>query len=146
MIIIADTGVNIAYLDKRDSWHEWAFEQMKTLPAPYSVCESVISESCFLLGQLHNGKNNVLEMLKAGFLQMNFSLSDEVESVQTLIKKYDNVPMSFADACLVRMSELIDNSVIFTLDSDFHVYRKNGKKRIDSIIPTSVVPNLDDFS
>ncbi len=108
---------------------------MKTLPAPYSVCESVISESCFLLGQLHNGKNNVLEMLKAGFLQKNFSLSDEVESVQTLIKKYDNVPMSLADACLVRMSELMDNSVVFTTDSDFHIYRKNGRQKISLIIP-----------
>jgi predicted nucleic acid-binding protein len=69
---------------------------------------------------------------------MDFSLSDEVETVQTLIKKYDNVPMSLADACLVRMSELIDNSVVFTLDSDFHIYRKNGKRKIDLIIPDSI--------
>ena len=135
MKIIADTGVIVAYLDKRDQLHDWTLEQMKVLPAPYSVCESVITESCFLLEHLHNGKNNVLEMLKAGFLAIDFSLSDEVEVVQTLIKKYENVPMSLADACLVRMSEMIDNSTVFTLDGDFHIYRKSGKKKIDLIIP-----------
>jgi predicted nucleic acid-binding protein len=135
MKIIADTGVIVAYLDKRDKWHDWTFEQMRILPAPYSVCESVITESCFLLDHLHNGKNNVLAMLKAGFLTVDFSLSDEVKAVQTLIKKYDNVPISLADACLVRMSELIDNSTVFTLDSDFHIYRKNGKRKIALIIP-----------
>lgn len=135
MKIIADTGVIVAYLDKRDEWHDWTFEQMKTLPAPYSVCESVITESCFLLDRLHNGKNNVLAMLKAGYLAIDFSLSDEVESVQNLIKKYDNVPMSLADACLVRMSETIKDSTVFTTDGDFHIYRKHGKQKIDLIIP-----------
>ena len=138
MKIIADTGVIVAYLDKRDKWHDWTFEQMKVLPAPYLVCESVISESCFLVNHLHNGKNNVLEMLKAGFLEMNFSLSNEVEVIQTLIKKYENVPMSLADACLVRMSELNENSTVFTLDSDFRIYRKDGKKEIPLIIPDDI--------
>jgi predicted nucleic acid-binding protein len=136
MKIIADTSVIVAYLDKRDEWHDWTFEQMKILPAPYSVCESVITESCFLLDHLHNGKNNVLAMLKVGFLTIDFSLSDEVGAVQTLIKKYGNVPMSLADACLVRMSELTDNAKVFTLDNDFHIYRKNGKKKISLIIPS----------
>lgn len=135
MKIIADTGVIVAYLDKRDEWHKWTYEQMKILPAPYSVCESVITESCFLLAHLHNGKKNVLEMLKAGFLEIVFSLSNEIEAVENLMQKYENVPMSLADACLVRMSELVDNSVVFTTDSDFHIYRKNGKKKIDLIIP-----------
>jgi predicted nucleic acid-binding protein len=135
MKIIADTGVIVAYLDKRDEWHKWTLEQMKTLPAPYSVCEAVLTESCFLLEHLHNGKNNVLEMLRAGFLITDFSLSDEIETIQTLVKKYADVPMSLADACLVRMSELADDSTVFTLDSDFHIYRKNGRQKIDLIIP-----------
>jgi uncharacterized protein len=135
MKIIADTGIIVAYLDKRDNRHDWTIEQMKVLPAPYAVCESVITESCFLLNRLHNGKNNVLVMLKAGLLTIDFSLSAEIEAVQTLMNKYDNVPMSLADACLVRMSELTDNSTVFTLDSDFRIYRKNGKDEISLIIP-----------
>ena len=135
MKIIADTGVIVAYLDKRDERHKWTYEQMKILPAPYSVCESVITESCFLVSRLHNGKKNVLEMLKAGFLEIDFSLSSEIEAVENLMQKYENVPMSLADACLVRMSETIKDSVVFTTDSDFHIYRKNGKQKIDLIIP-----------
>ena len=34
--------------------------------------------------------------------------------------------MSFADACLVRMSEIYADSRIFTVDSDFRVYQKHG--------------------
>ena len=135
MKIIADTGVIVAYLDKRDEWHKWTYEQMKILPAPYSVCESVITESCFLLAHLHNGKKNVLAMLKAEFLEIDFALSSEIEAVESLIAKYENVPMSLADACLVRMSETIKDSVVFTLDSDFQIYRKNGRQKIDLIIP-----------
>jgi predicted nucleic acid-binding protein len=135
MKIIADTGVIVAYLDRRDERHKWTYEQMKVLPAPYSVCESVITESCFLVSRLHNGKKNVLEMLKAGFLEIDFSLSSEIEAVENLMQKYENVPMSLADACLVRMSETIKDSVVFTTDSDFHIYRKNGKQKIDLIIP-----------
>ena len=135
MKTIADSGVIVAYLDKRDEHHLWTFEQMKTLPAPYLVCEAVITESCFLLSHLHNGEKNVLAMLKAGFLEINFSLSNEIEAVGDLMQKYENVPMSLADACLVRMSEITDNSKVFTLDSDFHIYRKNGKQKIDLIFP-----------
>ena len=51
------------------------------------------------------------------------------------MKKYENVPMSLADACLVRMSEIADDSAVFTLDRDFHIYRKSGKQKIDLIIP-----------
>jgi hypothetical protein len=45
------------------------------------------------------------------------------------MSKYENIPMSLADGYLVRMSELLDNSVVFTIDSDFRIYRKNGKKK-----------------
>ena len=74
-------------------------------------------------------------MLKAGFLTIDFSLSTEVEAVEKLMRKYETVPMSLADACLVWMSELMDNAFVFTLDSDFHIYRKNGKQKINLIIP-----------
>jgi hypothetical protein len=43
--------------------------------------------------------------------------------------------MSLADACLVRMSELRAAASVFTLDSDFHVYRRNGREAISLIIP-----------
>ncbi len=133
--LIADTGVIVAFLDKRDSWNEWTNEQMRHLPIPFLTCEAVIVEACFLVAHLQDGKDKVLKLVSSGVLQIEFSLQAEIESIETLMKKYKDVPMDFADACLVRMSEQIENSVVFTVDSDFRIYRKNGKKQIPLIIP-----------
>ena len=132
---IADAGIIAAYLNKKDQWHQWTLEQLKSLPIPFLTCEAVITEACFLMQSKPGGKDDVLKMLVGGVLRIDFSLADQVSEVQTLMNKYADVPMSLADACLVRMSELIDNSKVFTLDSDFHIYRKNGKRNIDLIIP-----------
>ncbi len=133
--IIADTGVIAAFLNPKDQWREWTVEQWRELPAPFLTCEAVITEACFLLHHTKDGEQDVLSLVEAGILQIDFRLSDKAKSVKSLMKKYENVPMSLADACLVRMSERIENAVVFTTDSDFHIYRKNGKRKIDLIIP-----------
>ena len=76
-----------------------------------------------------------MQLLSRGILQIDFSLSDEIKAVETLMKKYADLPIDFADACLVRMSELIKNSVVFTVDSDFLIYRKDGRRLISLIYP-----------
>ena len=136
--IIADTGVIVGLIYEKDQWHEWAFEQSKQLLPPFYVCEAVITEACFLLHNIPDGEQKVLGMVAAGHLQIDFSLSAEAENIRVLMKKYKDVPMSLADACLVRMSELINNSVVFTIDSDFRIYRKNSKKEIPLIIPDGI--------
>ena len=133
--VIADTGVIVGLIYEKDQWHEWAFEQSKHLLPPFYICESVITEACFLLHHLPDGEQKVLGMLAAGHLQIDFSLSAEAESIKNLMKKYADVPMSLTDACLIRMSELIENSIVFTIDSDFLIYRKDGKKKIPLIYP-----------
>ena len=133
--IIIDTGVLAALLDRREQFHLWSIEQAQNLTPPFITCEAVISETCFLLRNLHKGKDAVLSMIEDEILQIDFSLSNEISKIKSLMSKYENVPMSLADACLVRMSELIDNSIVFTIDSDFWIYRKNGKKEIPLIIP-----------
>ncbi len=134
--IIADTGVIVGLIYEKDQWHEWTCSQAQQLAPPFFTCEAVITEACFLLQKVKNGEQNILGMIDDGHLQIDFSLSVEAENIKILMKKYKNVPMSLADACLVRMSELVDNSVIFTIDSDFHIYRKNGKEKISLIIPS----------
>ena len=133
--VIADTGVIAGLLNPKDQWREWTVNQWRQLPAPFLTCEAVIVEACFLLHHTKDGEQDVLSLIEAGILQIDFSLSAEATAVRTLMQKYIDVPMSLADACLVRMSELIHNSTVFTLDSDFHIYRKNGKRKIDLITP-----------
>jgi predicted nucleic acid-binding protein len=43
--------------------------------------------------------------------------------------------MSLADACLVRLLELDATGEVFTLDSDFRIYRRHGNKMIPVLMP-----------
>lgn len=131
---IADTGAIVALVSEKDQWHGWAKERAALLPTPYLTCEAVITEACHLLEGVHDGAKKVIEFLETGVLQIDFNLSVEINAISKLMNKYADVPMDFADACLVRMSETIANSVVFTLDSDFWIYRKNGKEPISLII------------
>jgi predicted nucleic acid-binding protein len=103
--------------------------KFRSLPKPFYTCESVISEALFLLKREPGGKDKALSLISEGVVQLDFSLSEELEAVRVLLKKYESVPMSLADACLVRMSEL-SNSRVFTFDSDFRIYRRFGRQRI----------------
>ena len=51
------------------------------------------------------------------------------------MSKYANVPMSLADACLIRMSEMEKNSQIITLDRDFNVYRRFDRQQVPVLMP-----------
>jgi uncharacterized protein len=47
--------------------------------------------------------------------------------------------MSYADACLLRMSELNSESVVLTTDSDFHIYRRQGRRVVKTLSPAQVI-------
>jgi len=63
------------------------------------------------------------------------SLGEQTTAVRALFERYNNVPASLADACLVRMTELYEPCKVLTLDSDFHIYRRHGRKRIPVVAP-----------
>ena len=128
--IIIDTGPLVAFINARDKYHEWSKQQWASIAPPLLTCEAVLSETCFLLRETDGGSEIVLELLKRGVLNLPFRLEDSLEQIKWLLKKYSNVPMSLADACLVRMSEIYTNSIVFTLDNDFSIYRKNKRNVI----------------
>ena len=86
----------------------------------------------------HNGERDVLLMIENGVVEIDFSISDEIAALISLMRKYDDVPMSLADACLVRMSEIHTESAILTLDTDFLIYRKHGNRHIPLIMPDGI--------
>ena len=136
--VILDTGPLVAVLDKRDRYHDWAVNQWGNIAKPVLTCEAVISEACFLLKNVYGGEDAVMGLVSNGYIEVLFRFSDEVTAVRELMQKYQSVPMSFADACLVRMSESIAGSTVLTLDSDFRIYRKNRTEAIDVIIPSEL--------
>ena len=127
----------MAFVDQRDARHAWARERFWELGAPLLVCEPVLTEALFLLRRLPQVQDAILGEIQAGRLRIAFSLAREVEAVRRLLAKYADVPMSLADACLVRMAELHGNHSVCTLDGDFLVYRKHGREPIPVIMPAS---------
>ena len=133
--ILVDTGPLVAVLVETDSHHVWAVERLHELPAPFLTCEPVLAETFYLVSRLHNGPRRFFELLGSGLLKGGFNVLVEREALQKLIYKYNDLPMSLADASLVRMAEQIQDAVVFTTDSDFRTYRKNGRQIIPLIMP-----------
>ncbi len=133
--IILDTGPWVALLSANDGHHEWAKAQFGQHAGPFLTCEAVVAETCFLLARARFDPARALALIERGVIQIALSLAEQTTAVRTLFERYDNVPASLADACLIRMSELCDPCRILTLDSDFSVYRRHGRKVIPVLSP-----------
>lgn len=133
--IILDTGPWVALHCRNDNHHLWAREQFSLHPGPFLTCESVVSETCFLLQRAGFDPAKALALVERGVVQIGMRLSEEIGAARHLFERYENVPASLADACLIRMSELYEPCRLMTLDSDFHVYRRHGRKTIPLIRP-----------
>lgn len=134
-VLLLDTGPLVALLSARDRYHPWARQAFARVASPMLTCEPVLSEACYLLRDSRDGQSALLQLLERRMLVVDFVLMPELASVRRLINRYRDQPMSLADACLVRMAELFDDSKVMTLDSDYVVYRKNGRQVIGLIAP-----------
>ena len=133
--IIVDTGPLVAFLVREEKHHRWVAEQFRNLSAPFLTCEPVLTEAFFLTRRLPHGQDRFFAMLNSGLLRADFSVLGEAVMLEKLIQRYDSVPMSLADACLVRLAELHPSARIFTLDADFHIYRRSGRQAIPLLMP-----------
>jgi len=133
--VIVDTGPIVALLNARDSWHDWARDAFSRMEPPLVTCEPVLAEASHLVRKLPGGPEAVIDLVGRSVLQVAFRLDTELLALRTLLAKYRSVPMSLADACLVRMSELSPRTSVMTLDSDFKVYRRSGRLKIPLIAP-----------
>ena len=136
--VLLDTGPLVAFLNNRDHNHEWTLEQWAAVQPPFLTCETVLAEACFLLGNIPGGSQAVMELFKRKVITIPFVLNREIASVAKLMTRYQNIPMSLTDACLVRMAEQHAESTLLTLDQDFQIYRKNGRQMIPLQIPKQV--------
>jgi predicted nucleic acid-binding protein len=136
MSAIVDTGPIVALLDRADRHHRWANECFGRLQKPLLVCEPVLSEAMFLLRDHARGQDILLELVERGALNIAFQMEEHIGTLRSLLRKYRDLPMSLADACLVRMAEIHERYAVLTLDSDFSVYRKHGRLPLMLIHPT----------
>lgn len=134
-IVLLDTGPLVALLCAGEPWHEWTVEQFASLEAPLLTAEAVLAEADHLVRRARRGGRVVVELVHRGALKIGMDLGTEAAAVARIQAKYRDRPASLADACLVRMSEIHDESVVMTFDEDFSVYRRHGRRAIGLLRP-----------
>ena len=131
--VLVDAGFVVALLSSRDNHHDWAVTQASEFPPPWSTCEAVLSESFHLLGG--RGATSLGALVRRRALLFTFEFAKNVEPVVRLIEKYSDVPMSLADACLVRMTETLADPIVLTTDEDFRFYRRHSRQVVPCVTP-----------
>ena len=129
---IADTGLLVAFANRRDAHHDWAVSVAREVEAPLLTCEAVLAEAAFHL----RDTALVLRFVDAGFVRLAFSCEAHLGALAALAQRYADRAPDLADLCLVRMSELYPDHVVVTVDrADFRVFRRNGREVIPLLCP-----------
>lgn len=132
---LIDTGPLVSFLGAGLKHHSWTCDQWKLFRPPFLTCEPVLTEAAFLLKREGREADPLFALLERGVIRIAFDIQEEQADLRTLIHRYRNRPMSLADACLVRLSELHQTGEVFTLDADFRIYRRHGNKVIPVLMP-----------
>ena len=132
---LLDTGPLVSFLASGVRHHAWTIEQWKRLRPPLLTCEPVLTEAAFLLKRDGRDADAPFELLERGAIRVALAVEEQQADVRALMHRYRNRPMPLADACLVRLSELHPGGEVFTLDSDFHIYRRHGNQVIPVLMP-----------
>ena len=135
-LLILDTSFLVAFLRERDEFHPWAVTTLKAHDGKLITCEAVLAETCHLLRDRLDARKRLLGAIAAESISVPFRLGEDAAAIGKLMDRYRNIPMSLADACLVRMAEIHSDGLVLTLDSDFKIYRKSNRQVIPAVIPS----------
>lgn len=132
---LLDTGPLVAFLDRSDHHHLWAAQALAGLPAPLHTGEAILTEALYLLQNIPGAQDRVLDLVESSALVIHTLLPAEVQPLRKFLKKYE--PADYADACLVRLSEIHQDSALVTVDADFRRYRRHRNQPIPLLAPWS---------
>lgn len=135
MTVVIDTGPIVALLNGRDQHHAWTKATAGRLYAPLHTCEAVLAEAHYLLSKVHEGSRRLNELVDSERLDLSFRYNEHRRRVHELMTKYADLPMSFADACLVALSETLPDPRVFTLDDHFSIYRRKRNRSLELLVP-----------
>ena len=133
--MILDTGPLLAYLDRSEQNADWIRRQLELHRGEVWTCEAVLSEAIFLL--FRNGLDHepLFELLRRRAIQIPFQFAEHQDELWDMMTRYADLPMSPADACLVRMAELHPRAEIITLDRHFKLYRTRDRRVLKLRLP-----------
>jgi predicted nucleic acid-binding protein len=127
--LLLDTGALVSLLDRSQTHHAAFRRFFDDWQGPVVSTEAVLTEATHLLASVHGGAASCVEFFSAGGAVLMPSTSGSLRRVRTLLHKYADLPMDYADATLVALAEEIGSASIFTTDrTDFSVYRLKDRK------------------
>jgi len=131
--VLLDTGPLVALLNRREKSHARVTAVLEQLPVPLLTVEPVLAEAAFLVRGVRGAPARVLGLVRDGFVRVPVSIESQAAELAALLDRYADVPMSLADACLVRLVELMPDASVLTFDSDFTIYRAQKRKVIQLV-------------
>ena len=111
--VIVDAGPLVALLDRAEQHHEWTRERLRQIEGPMVTCDAVLTETCYLLSEYPLALRQLRHFLRQKLIVSAFESNTRMDRIIELMTTYHNVPMSFADACLVSLVESHPGSVLY---------------------------------
>ena len=127
--ILIDSGPLIALFDSSDKYHNKAVNFIKSNKYPLVTTIASVTETLHLLNFNRNAQIDFIEWIHKGAVEIQNIENSDFRRLKELIEKYRDLPMDFADSCLVYLAEKLSLNTIATIDRDFTIYRINGRKK-----------------
>ena len=127
---LVDTGAILAYLDRDDQWHKACVQALQTVRLPLLTTEAVLTEVFHLVSRDYRGIERTWALVESGALTLASMGDADLGPIRTLMSRYKDRPMDFADATLVHVATREGLRLILTIDhNDFETYRLPGNKK-----------------
>ena len=134
MRVILDTGPWVALIDRSESRHKECVDWLKAFRGEIYSSEAVLSEVLYLLNFSFSAQSAALYFVCNGAVTLVPSSVESLSKVKSLMEKYQDLPMDFADGTLVCIAQDLGIYNAVTLDKKhFSLYRV-GKKSF-SVVP-----------
>lgn len=132
---LTDAGPLVALIDADEADHEMCRAALGQLELPLTTTWPSFTEAMYLLSRAggSTGREALWRLVLSDRLHVLDLSRSAVERSATLMAKYADLPMDLADATLVAVAEERGTRRVFTLDSDFRVYRLHGRQRFDVV-------------
>ena len=132
--ILIDSGPLIALFDRSDKYHLASVEFIKKNKSELITTIASVTETLHLLDFSRAAQIDFLGWINAGAVSLEPITSDDLLRIKELTIQYSDLPMDFADVCLVFLGEKLNIASIATIDRDFDVYRLKCKKPFTTFI------------
>ncbi len=132
--ILIDSGPIIALFDSSDKYHQISRSFIKNNPHELITSLASVTEAQHLLDFNRNAQTDCLSWIISGAIKVEEIGVEDLIRIKALIIKYADMPMDFADACLVRLGEKYQIDEVATIDSDFDIYRLNKHQTFRTVL------------